>query len=207
MSPNAYGTVQLLRHQHPRSARRYANLFAAYADNRIGIVIMNSEANTFPLDTPSLDEFRQLLRKHLVLVCQLRLASKDFGDLSALPKDHIAAALVMQEASRELHGIHEKLHEWYVHQGNTAKGLAAPVAEPVASSPRVSLVLKEYALDRKVNVIRVLRQVVPGFSLTKAKALVERELPTHIADGLAPEEAEAMREKFEAAGAVCRISG
>lgn len=167
---------------------------------------MSSEANTFQAGTPSLDEFRQLLRKHLVLVCQLRLASKDFGDLSTLPKDHVAAALVVQEASRELHGLHDKLHEWYARQNDIPKAIAAPAIESAASSPGVSLVLKEYALDRKVNVIRVLRQVVPGFSLTKAKALVERELPTHIADGLAPEEAEAMREKFEAAGAICRIA-
>jgi ribosomal protein L7/L12 len=41
----------------------------------------------------------------------------------------------------------------------------------------VSLVLNEYAPDKKVNVIRVLRENVPGCSLTKAKALVERGLP------------------------------
>jgi large subunit ribosomal protein L7/L12 len=151
------------------------------------------------------DEFRRLLRRHLVLVSQLRLASKDFGDLSGLPKDHIAAALVVQEASRELQDLHDELREWHAQENDIPKATTAPAIESGASSPRVSLVLKEYAPDRKVNVIRVLRQVVPGFSLTTAKALLERELPTHIADGLAPEEAEVMREKFEAAGAICRV--
>ncbi len=153
---------------------------------------MSSANSAFQVGTRSPDEFHRLLHRYLVLVSQLGLASKDFGDRCGLPKEHVAAALVVQEASAELQVLYDKLHEWYVRQNAT-------------SSPAVSLVLKEYALDRKVNVIRVLREIVPGCSLTTAKALVERELPTHIADGLAPEEAMAMRQKFEAAGAVCGV--
>ena len=168
---------------------------------------MSTDTNAFQLGEPSSVEFRRLLRRHLVLVSQLRLASKDFGDLSGLPRAHVAAALVVQEASAELQELHDKLLDWHVRQNSVLKAVAAAATPSVATlSPKVSLVLKEYALDRKVNVIRALREVVPGFSLTTAKALVERQLPTHIADGLVPEEAEAMREKFEAAGAVCRIA-
>jgi large subunit ribosomal protein L7/L12 len=168
---------------------------------------MRSETNAFQVGTPSPDEFRWLLRRYLVLVSQLGLASKDFGDLSGLPKEHVAAALVVQEASAELQALHDKLHEWYARQNNAPKAIAASATEAaVAISPAVSLVLKEYALDRKVNVIRVVRQIVPGCSLTTAKALVEQELPIHIADWLAPEEAVAMRQKFEAVGAVCIIA-
>jgi large subunit ribosomal protein L7/L12 len=168
---------------------------------------MSSETNAFQMSTRSPDEFRRLLRRHLVLVSQLGLASKDFGDLCGLPKEHVAAALVVQDASAELQVLHDKLHEWYVRQNSAPNALAASATEAAAaSSPAVSLVLKEYALDRKVNVIRVLRESVPGCSLTAAKALVERELPIHIADGLAPEEAVAMRRKFEAVGAVCIIA-
>jgi large subunit ribosomal protein L7/L12 len=168
---------------------------------------MTTETNAFQLSEPSSVEFRRLLRRYLVLVSQLRLASKDFGDLSGLPQEHVAAALVVQEASAELHDLHVKLHEWHGRQDDVRKAMAASANGSAAlRSPRVSLVLKEYALDRKVNVIRVLREIVPGFSLTTAKALVERDLPTHIADGLAPEEAENMRDKFAAAGAICRIA-
>jgi ribosomal protein L7/L12 len=168
---------------------------------------MSSEIISFQLGTRSPDEFRRLLRRYLVLVSQLSLASKDFGDLGGLPKEHVAAGLVVQEASSELQVLHDKLHEWYVRQNHTPNALAASATEAAAaSSPAVSLVLKEYALDRKVNVIRVLRESVPGCSLTTAKALVERELPIHIADGLAPEKALAMRQKFEAVGAVCIIA-
>jgi ribosomal protein L7/L12 len=156
---------------------------------------------------PTADEFRWLLHRYRVLISQLRLASKDFGDLSDLPIDHVAAALVVQEASAELHALHDKFHEWYARQSDGLGAIATPIAQPVApNSPRVGLVLKEYAPDKKVNVIRVLRESLPGYSLTKAKALVERELPAPIADGLALEEAKAIRQKFEAAGAICKIS-
>lgn len=164
---------------------------------------MDSETNAFQLGMPTSDEFRWLLHKYRVLVSQLRLASKDFGDLSDLPIDHVPAALVVQEASAELQALHDKFYEWYARRNNEALAIAAATG---VTAPRVGLVLKEYAPDQKVHVIRVLRETVPGCSLTKAKALVERELPAPIADGLPLDEAKAIRQKFEAVGAVCRIS-
>lgn len=168
---------------------------------------MESETNTYQLGMPTSDEFHWLLHKHRVLISQLRLASKDFGDLSDLPIDHVAAALVVQEASAEIHALHDKLHEWYVRRNNELRAIAGAVSEAATlRPPRVGLVLKEYAPEQKVNVIRVLREAVPGCTLAKATALVERELPAAIADGLALEEAKVIRQKFEAAGAICRIS-
>src|SRR5690242_2400543 len=133
---------------------------------------MDSETNAFQLGLPTSDEFRWLLHKHRVLISQLRLASKDFGDLSDLPTDHVAAALVVQEASAELHALHDKFHEWYARHVNEPLAIAVPAGVAAPSTPRVGLVLKEYAPDQKVNVIRVLREVVPGYSLSKAKALI-----------------------------------
>jgi ribosomal protein L7/L12 len=168
---------------------------------------MDYETNAFQLGMPTSDEFHWLLHKHRVLISQLRLASKDFGDLSDLPIDHVAAALVVQEASAELHALHDKLHEWYARRNSEPQVVAASATEAVTPrSPRVGLVLKEYAPDQKVKVIRVLRETVPGCSLAMATALVERQLPAPIANGLALEEAKVIRQKFEAAGAVCRIS-
>ena len=168
---------------------------------------MHSETNAFRLGMPTSDEFYWLLHKHRVLISQLRLASKDFGDLSDLPIDHLAAALVVQEASAELHALHDKLHDWYARRNSEPRVVAASAAEASTQrSPTVGLVLKEYAPEQKINVIRVLRESVPGCSLARATALVERELPAPIADGLALEEAKVIRQKFEAAGAVCRIS-
>ncbi len=168
---------------------------------------MSSDTNAVQATTPSPDDLRWLLRRYLVLVSQLRLASNDFGDLTGLPQERVAAALVVQDASAELQLLYDRLHEWYVRQNGAPGASVAPVLQAgAAANPRVSLLLDEYALERKINVIRVVREVVAGCSLTKAKALVERALPTPIADGLAPEEAEAMRRRFEAVGAVCRIA-
>ena len=156
---------------------------------------------------PTSDEFRGLLHKYRVLISQLRLASKDFGDLSAFPMDHIAGALVVQEASVELQALYDKFQEWYARQNDLSGEMGAPAIETASrSTPRVNLVLNEYAPEKKVNVIRVIRESVPGFSLTKAKALVERDLPAPIANGLPLEEAKAIRQKFAAVGAICRIS-
>jgi ribosomal protein L7/L12 len=159
-------------------------------------------------DMATLDEFRGLLHKYRVLISQLRLASKDFGDLSAFPMDHIAGALVVQEASIELQALYDKFADWYARQNDPPNEPGMPAATETAarSTPRVNLVLNEYAPEKKVNVIRVIRESVPGFSLTKAKALVERELPAPIANGLPLEQAKAIRQKFAAVGAVCRIS-
>jgi len=151
------------------------------------------------------EDFRWLLHKYLVLISQLRLASKDFGDLSGMPNEHIAAALVMQDATTELSVLHDKFHEWHARQSRIPPRPAAAPSPAPPNSPRVSLVLKAYALDRKISVMRVLRKV-PGYSLTRAKALVERELPAPIVDGLAADEAEAFIQKFEAVGAICRIA-
>jgi ribosomal protein L7/L12 len=171
-------------------------------------IIVDSETNAFQSRMPTSDEFRWLLHKYRVLISQLHLASKDFGDLSDFPIDHIPGALVVQEASAELRALYDKFHEWYARQDDLPRGTAAPATEGAAtrSAPRVGLVLNEYAPDKKVNVIRVLRESVPGCSLSEAKALVERELPAPIANGLPLEEAKAIRQKFEAVGAVCRIS-
>ena len=168
---------------------------------------MDSETNAVQLGAPTSDEFRWLLHKHRVLISQLYLAGKDFGDLSDLPIDHVAAALVVQEASAELYALHDKFHEWYARRNNEPRAIAASGTEATAPrSPTVGLVLKEYAPEQKANVIRVLREAVPGCSLIEAKDLVERELPAPIAGGLALKEAKAIRQKFEAVGAVCRIS-
>jgi ribosomal protein L7/L12 len=169
--------------------------------------LVDSETNAFQSRMPTSDEFRWLLHRYRVLISQLHLASKDFGDLSDFPIDHIAGALVVQEASAELRALYDQFHEWYARQNDLPRGATAPATEAVPRrAPRVGLVLNEYAPDKKVNVIRVLRESVPGCSLSKATALVERELPAPIANGLPLEEAKAIRQKFEAVGAVCKIS-
>jgi large subunit ribosomal protein L7/L12 len=53
---------------------------------------------------------------------------------------------------------------------------------------------------KKINVIKVVREVVSGLGLKEAKELVEGA-PKPIKEGVAKEEAEEMKKKFEEAGA------
>ena len=58
--------------------------------------------------------------------------------------------------------------------------------------------------DKKINVIKVVREVVSGLGLKEAKELVEAA-PKPIKEGVSKEEAEELKKKFEEAGAKVEI--
>lgn len=58
--------------------------------------------------------------------------------------------------------------------------------------------------DKKINVIKVVREVVSGLGLKEAKDLVE-SAPKPIKEGVSKEEAEELKKKFEEAGATVEI--
>jgi hypothetical protein len=62
-----------------------------------------------------------LMRRFLVGVNQLKLAAKDFGDLASLPKEHVAAAMVMQGATEELDKVYDAIDAWDVTHKHTPK--------------------------------------------------------------------------------------
>ena len=90
---------------------------------------------------------------------------------------------------------------------------AAPVAVmaggPVAAAEEVEektefdVVLKS-AGAKKLNVIKIIREVKPGLGLKEAKALAD-EAPSTLAEGITKEAAEEMKKKFEEAGAEIEI--
>ena len=84
-----------------------------------------------------------------------------------------------------------------------AVGGAAPVAEAVEEKTEFDVILKE-AGPKKLNVIKVVREVKPGLGLKEAKELVDGA-PSTLAEGIAKEAAEEMKKKFEEAGAVIEI--
>lgn len=57
---------------------------------------------------------------------------------------------------------------------------------------------------KKIGVIKVVREVVPGLGLKEAKDLVEAA-PKPIKEGVSKEEAETLKKKFEEAGATVEI--
>ncbi|SDM64256.1 large subunit ribosomal protein L7/L12 [Lentzea albidocapillata subsp. violacea] len=80
----------------------------------------------------------------------------------------------------------------------TAAGPAA-AAEEAEEQTDFNVVL-ESAGEKKIQVIKVVREVVSGLGLKEAKELVE-SAPKAILEGVAKDVADAAKEKLEAAGA------
>jgi large subunit ribosomal protein L7/L12 len=77
---------------------------------------------------------------------------------------------------------------------------AGPVAE---AQTEFSVILKD-AGDKKINVIKVVREVVPALGLKEAKDLVEAA-PKPVKEGVSKEEAETIKKKLEETGAKVEI--
>jgi large subunit ribosomal protein L7/L12 len=88
-----------------------------------------------------------------------------------------------------------------------AAAVAAPAgggaaAAPVEEKTEFDVVLKA-AGDKKINVIKAVREVT-SLGLKEAKDLVE-SAPTNVKEGISKDEAEAIKKKFEEAGATVEI--
>lgn len=83
--------------------------------------------------------------------------------------------------------------------------MAAPAAgggaaaAPVEAQTEFNVILAS-AGDKKINVIKVVREVVPSLGLKEAKDLVEAA-PKAVKEGVSKEEAETIKKKLEEAGA------
>ena len=80
---------------------------------------------------------------------------------------------------------------------------AAAAAAPVEEKTEFTVVLKEYPADKKVSVIKVVRELT-GLGLKEAKDLVEGA-PSTVKEGIPKADAEAIKTKLEAAGAKAAI--
>jgi large subunit ribosomal protein L7/L12 len=84
--------------------------------------------------------------------------------------------------------------------GGGAAAAAAPAAE---AQTEFSVTLKEYPADKKVGVIKVIRELT-GLGLKEAKDLVEG-VPSLVKDAVNKADSEAMKKKLEDAGAKVEI--
>ncbi len=84
-----------------------------------------------------------------------------------------------------------------------AAGPAAAAAAPVEEQTEFDVILKEVG-PNKINVIKVVREIIVGLGLKEAKDLVEGA-PKPIKEGVNKEEAAAVKAKLEAAGAVVEV--
>ena len=84
-----------------------------------------------------------------------------------------------------------------------AGGGAAAAAAPAEEKTEFSVTLKEYPADKKVGVIKVIRELT-GLGLKEAKDLVEG-IPSLVKEGVNKADSETMKKKLEDAGAKVEI--
>jgi len=82
-------------------------------------------------------------------------------------------------------------------------GGGAAAAAPAEEKTEFSVTLKEYPADKKVTVIKVVRELT-GLGLKEAKDLVEG-VPALVKDGVNKADSETMKKKLEEAGAKVEI--
>lgn len=86
---------------------------------------------------------------------------------------------------------------------------AAPVAAATAAAPadekaEYKVTIKDGG-SQKIAVIKVVRKLVSGLSLTDAKKMVE-EVPSVVSEAVSKDEAQKMKAELEAAGAKVELS-
>ena len=84
-----------------------------------------------------------------------------------------------------------------------AAGGAAAAAAPAEEKTEFTVILKEYPADKKVGVIKVIRELT-GLGLMEAKALVEG-VPGTVKEGVNKADSDNMKKKLEEAGAKVEI--
>jgi len=86
-----------------------------------------------------------------------------------------------------------------------APGAAAPgaAAAPAEEKTEFTVTLKEYPADKKVSVIKVIREIT-GLGLKEAKDLVEG-VPSTVKEAVSKADSETIRKKLEEAGAKVEI--
>jgi len=84
-----------------------------------------------------------------------------------------------------------------------AAGGAAAAAAPAEEQTEFAVTLKEYPADKKVTVIKVIREIT-GLGLKEAKDLVEG-VPSLVKEGVAKADVEVIKKKLEEAGAKVEV--
>jgi large subunit ribosomal protein L7/L12 len=80
---------------------------------------------------------------------------------------------------------------------------AAAAAAPVEEQTEFTVVLKDGGA-KKIGVIKIVREIMPGLGLKEAKELVDGA-PKPVKEGVTKEEAEEVKKKLEEAGAVVEV--
>jgi large subunit ribosomal protein L7/L12 len=117
-------------------------------------------------------------------------------DLSALT---VIEAAELSKMLEEKWGVSAAAPVAMAVAGGAVGGDAAPVEEQT----EFDVVLTD-AGDKKINVIKVVREIVPGLGLKEAKDLVEAA-PKAVKEGVSKAEAEDIKKKLEEVGAKVEV--
>ena len=123
------------------------------------------------------------------------------ADLAKIVED--LSALTVLEAADLAKLLEEKWGVSAAAPVAAAAGPAAAAAPAAEAQTEFSVILKD-AGDKKINVIKVVREVVPSLGLKEAKDLVEAA-PKAVKEGVSKEEAETIKKKLEETGAKVEI--
>jgi large subunit ribosomal protein L7/L12 len=80
-----------------------------------------------------------------------------------------------------------------------AAGGGGAAAAPAEEKTEFTVVLKSFG-DKKINVIKAVRELLPGLGLKEAKDMVEGA-PSNVKEGISKDEAENLVKKLKEAGA------
>lgn len=112
--------------------------------------------------------------------------------------------LTLLEASELVKGLEEKFGVSAAAAAPVAVvGPAGPAAEEVEEQTEFSLILTGFGANKKINTIKVVREVT-SLGLKEAKDLVD-SAPKPVKEGMPKDEAEALKKKFEEAGATVEL--
>jgi large subunit ribosomal protein L7/L12 len=115
--------------------------------------------------------------------------------------DFLSNLTVMQAADL----VKELEDKWGV-QAASAVAAAAPAAAaaaPVEEKTEFDVILKAFG-DKKIDVIKAIRVVIPGLGLKEAKTLVE-SAPVAVKEAVSKDEAAKIKAQLEGAGASVEI--
>jgi large subunit ribosomal protein L7/L12 len=127
-------------------------------------------------------------------------ASKD-AILEAISKMTVLEVVELISDMEKKFGVSAAAPVAFAAAPGAAPGGAA--AAPAEEQTEFSVTLKEYPADKKVTVIKVIREIT-GLGLKEAKDLVEG-VPSLVKEGVAKADSEAMKKKLEEAGAKVEV--
>ena len=121
--------------------------------------------------------------------------------VSQLSKLSVMEVVELKNALEKEWGVTAAAPVAMVAAGGAAGGAAA--AAPAEEKTEFTVSLKEYPADKKVGVIKVIRELT-GLGLKEAKDLVEG-VPSVVKEGVNKADSENMKKKLEEAGAKVEV--